>query len=135
MRSSSRSRETVSRVSSSSSTIRQRLSGATGVSALQCGPSRAASASRRWGTPAAGLGGRRTPGGGREVQFVGGGEQDEVAFEGGQAEAADEGVEGCGDQGGGYDGGLGFVAVPRPGGSACGGVVPGLAGGVACAST
>lgn len=49
MRSSSRSREVVSRVSSSSSTSRQRRSGATGVRALQCGPPSAARASEKVG--------------------------------------------------------------------------------------
>nr|WP_280641271.1 hypothetical protein [Streptomyces afghaniensis] len=49
MRSSSRSREVVSRVSSSSSTIRQRRSGDTGVRALQWGSARAARASEKVG--------------------------------------------------------------------------------------
>ena len=49
MRSSSRSRDSVSRDSSSSSTMRQRRSGATGVSALQCGSASAARASEKVG--------------------------------------------------------------------------------------
>ena len=97
MRSSSRSREVVSRVSSSSSTSRQRRSGATGVSALQCGSVERGQGEREGGVRALRVPARgRAPAAGRGVQLRGGGEQDDVALEGAEPEAGDERVEGGG---------------------------------------
>ena len=86
-------RAVVSRVSSSSSTSRQRRSGATGVARSSAHRRARRGRARTWGGRARGPRWRLHTATGGGVELRGGGEQDDVALEGAEPEAGDERVE------------------------------------------